>query len=339
MPIGIPPLREAISRYYADRYGAAVAASRVAVTVGASGGLGILFGVLAGPGDEILMTDPSYPSNRAFLSYCGAAARLIPVGPSERFQLTAALVDHFWGPRTLGVMLASPANPTGTCIPDSELRAIHAVVRSRGGVLIVDEIYHGLVYDRQPMSAVSLGDDVFVVNSFSKYFCMTGWRVGWLVAPAAYMEAIERVQGQVTLCPPGPSQWAAVAALEPESTEIYERQRAELKERRDFLVPELQANGFEIACVPDGAFYVYANVGQYTNDSWQFARELLQETGIAITPGRDFGDHRANEHVRVSYTLPVPQLADAVAGLRRFARTRREAGSREGASPGSQSRA
>jgi aspartate/methionine/tyrosine aminotransferase len=332
MPIGIPVLREGISSLYRSRYGTDVPAARIAVTVGASGALGLLFGVIAEPGDEVLLADPGYPSNRAFLTDCGASAKLIPVGPGERFQLTAELVDRHWGSRTIAVMVASPANPTGTCLADTELRAIHEVVRRRGGVLIVDEIYHGLTYDRTPISAASLGmEDVFVVNSFSKYYCMTGWRLGWLVAPEGYMEPIERLQGQLVLCPPAPSQWAGVAALEPESTAIYDAQREEMKKRRDFLVPALERAGFEVPCEPDGAFYVYADISAFANDSWDFARDLLQQTGVALTPGRDFGHHNATKYVRVSYTLPVQRLAEAVDQIERFAKAHQAGGVRRAA--------
>ncbi|MGQ0765313.1 MAG: aminotransferase class I/II-fold pyridoxal phosphate-dependent enzyme [Gemmatimonadota bacterium] len=322
MPLGLPRLRRAISDSYLERYATSVPAERIGVTVGASGALGVIFAVLAEDGDEVLMADPGYPSNRAFLHCYGAVPKCIPVGPEQRFQLTADLVEASWGERTIGVMLASPANPTGMCLPDDELRRIHEVVAGRGGALIVDEIYHGLTYGLAPITAASLGGDVFVVNSFSKYYCMTGWRLGWLVAPERWMEHIERVQGQLTLCPPAPSQWAALAALEPESAEIYESQRATFRQRRDFLVPALNESGFQVDCMPDGAFYAYADISRYSNDSWQFCRDLLRESGIALTPGRDFGSHRANIHVRVSYTRPIEELAAAIDSLQRFARRR-----------------
>jgi aspartate/methionine/tyrosine aminotransferase len=323
VPLGIPPLRDAIAGMYAERYGASVDASRIAVTVGASGALALLFGILAEPGDEFLLADPGYPSNRALLTFCGATATLVPVGPAERFQLTPELVERSWGPRTRGVMVASPANPTGTTIPHEGLVAIHEVVQRRGGVLIVDEIYHGLTYGHRPPSAVSLGEDVYVVNSFSKYYCMTGWRLGWLVAPSASMEAIERLAQHLFIAPPAPSQWAAIAALEPESTLIYEAQRAELERRRDFVVPALNDLGLTVACPPDGAFYAYADCSAHTDDSWTFARELLHDARIAITPGRDFGTHRAHEHVRLSYTCPLPRLEESVDRIRQFLSRRR----------------
>lgn len=318
MPLGIPPLRHALAQLYKDRYDVAVDPARIVVTVGGSGALSLTFGAIADPGDEIMMADPAYPSNRACLIYCGASAALIPVGAETRFQLTAEMVRSNWGPRTRGVMIASPSNPTGTSIDFDELARIHEVVREHGGVLIVDEIYHGLTYGFTPKTACSLGDDVFVVNSFSKYYCMTGWRLGWMIVPPAYMSAVDKMQGHFFLCPPAPSQWAGLAALEPESTVIYERQRAEFQQRRDFLVPALNAMGLRVACEPDGAFYVYVDITQYSNDSWDFASRLLKATGVAVTPGRDFGVYRASEHIRMSYTSSMPKLREGVDAIAAF---------------------
>lgn len=315
VPAGIPPLRSAIAQHYAEQYGVDVPASRIFVTVGASGALTLAFGVLADPGDEFLMADPGYPSNRAFLTFCGARAGLVPVGAEQRFQLNAELVDRHWTSATRGVMVASPANPTGTSIPDAELRAILDVVRARGGTLIVDEIYQGLTYGHRPPSAVAMGDDVFVVNSFSKYFCMTGWRLGWLVAPPAYGEAVERMAQHLYISPAAPSQWAGVAALEPESIAIHERRREEFQARRDWILPALETIGLRAACEPDGAFYVYADVSKYASDSWSFAHDLLRQTGVALTPGRDFGTHEAERYVRIAYTASLPQLREAVARI------------------------
>lgn len=320
VPAGIPELRSAISRHYTERYGVDVPAERILVTVGASGALALAFGALANPGDEFLMADPTYPSNRALLTFCGAKARLVPVGAAERFQLTAELVDRNWTPETRGVMVASPANPTGTTIPDDEMRAIHDVVRARGGTLIVDEIYHGLTYDHHPQTAAALGDDVFVVNSFSKYYNMTGWRLGWMVIPERYFEAVHRTSQHMFIAAAAPSQWAGVAAMEPESTKIYEAQRAELHKRRDFVVSALDAMGLGVACKPDGAFYVYVDCSSRTRDTWSFARELLSATGVAITPGRDFGEHRANDFVRVAYTAPIAQLEESLSLMDGFMR-------------------
>jgi aspartate/methionine/tyrosine aminotransferase len=318
MPLGIPPLRAAISSHYQDRYHTVVPADRIAVTVGGSAALMLAFGAFANPGDQILMADPGYPSNRACLTFCGADAVLVPVDASTRFQLTPELVESHWTPRTKGVMIASPANPTGTSIPFEDLKAIHGIVQARGGVLLVDEIYHGLTYGHRPPTACSLGDDVFVMNSFSKYYCMTGWRVGWLVVPPQFASAVERMQAHFYICPPAPSQWAALAAFDPECAVIFDRQRDELQRRRDFLVPALRALGLTIEAIPDGAFYTYADITRFSSDSWELAWALLQQTGIAVTPGRDFGVHRAHEHVRISYTASMTDLQDAVAKMETF---------------------
>jgi aspartate/methionine/tyrosine aminotransferase len=318
MPLGLPELRRAIADMYRDDYGVSVDPGRVIVTVGGSGALMLAFGAIAEPGDEILMADPTYPSNRAGLTFCGATAALIPVGAAERFQLTARLVDEHWGPRTRGVMIGSPSNPTGTTIAHEELEAIHAVVRARGGVLLVDEIYHRLTYGHRPQSAIALSEDVFVVNSFSKYQCMTGWRVGWMVAPPGYVSTVERMQAHFFICPPAPSQWAALAALERESVAIFESQREELERRRNYLVPALRHLGFQVPVEPDGAFYVYTDVSAYTSDSWEWALALLRATGVAVTPGRDFGELSADRYVRVSYTSSQAQLEEGVAAIGRF---------------------
>lgn len=321
-PLGIPPLRRAIAGHYQTRYGTDVDPARIVVTVGASGALSLAFAAIAESGDEVMMADPAYPSNRAVLLGCGATPHLVPVGADTRYQLTAELVERNWRDATRAVMIASPSNPTGTSIDPGELAAIHQVVRARGGILVVDEIYHGLTYGHRPPTAAALGDDVFVVNSFSKYYCMTGWRLGWLVVPPPFLAAIDRMQAHFYICPPAPSQHAGVAALQPESTAIYEVQRAEMERRRDFIIPALEEMGLRVACVPDGAFYVYADITAHSHDSWTFATDLLRATGVAITPGRDFGEHRATEFVRLSYTSSMAQLAEGLGAMREYLRTR-----------------
>ncbi|MEP7345513.1 MAG: aminotransferase class I/II-fold pyridoxal phosphate-dependent enzyme [Gemmatimonadaceae bacterium] len=319
--LGIPQLRRAIAEQYRACYGTEVDERRVIVTSGASGALLLAFGALADPGSEFLMADPGYPSNRAILSFCSARAVLIPVSAAERFQLTADLVRQHWTAQTRGVMIASPANPTGTTIPHDELEKIAAVVRERGGTLVVDEIYHGLTYGHRPPTAASLGSDVFVVNSFSKFYCMTGWRLGWLLAPEPYVEAIERMAQHLFIAPPTPSQWAGVAALEPENVSIFRAQCEEFRIRRDYLVPALNGLGLTVACEPDGAFYAYADCSRFATDSWRFTRELLHQAGVAITPGRDFGQHRASDFVRFSFTCSIPELQEAVRRIGEFLNT------------------
>lgn len=312
--LGLPALREAIAAYYGERHGVAVSPGRVAVTPGASGALLLVMAALFDPGEEILLADPGYPCNRHFARLVEARGVPVLVGPYTGFQLTAELVRRHWGPATRGVLVANPGNPTGTVIPADELRAIHAVVRERGGWLIVDEIYHELVYEDSPPSAAGLGEDVIVVNSFSKYWLMTGWRLGWLLAPAALMPAIDRLAQNVFLAAPTVAQHAALAALGPETRAILEARKAELRARRDYLVPALQRLGLGVPVRPRGAFYVYADIGRFSQDGEAFAADLLERAGVAVTPGADFGRHAAGHHVRFAYT--TDRLEEAVARLR-----------------------
>jgi aspartate/methionine/tyrosine aminotransferase len=219
-------------------------------------------------------------------------------------------------------MLASPANPTGTVVPGAALAAIVAEVRGRRGHTLVDEIYQGLTYGgAHHPTALGMGDDLFVVNSFSKYFSMTGWRLGWLVAPAAYVEEMERLAQNAFICVSAPAQYAALAAFHPATLAILEERREEFRRRRDFIVPALRSLGFEVPLVPEGAFYVYAGCDRFTDDSEPFAMRVLEEAGVAITPGCDFGRHRARAHVRFAYTRSMDDLEEGVERLARFLAT------------------
>jgi aspartate/methionine/tyrosine aminotransferase len=313
--LGLPELRAAIADYYRTRYGVAVPAGRIAVTPGASGALLLAIASLLNPGDEILLADPGYPCNRHFSRLVEAKAKGVAVGPETGFQLTAELVERHWGPNTRAVLVANPGNPTGTVIPVEELRAIHAVVRRNGGWLLVDEIYHELIYDVDEPSAVALGDDVIVINSFSKYWLMTGWRLGWLIVPDAMMAGVEKLAQNVFLAAPTPSQHAALAAFSTESRQILEMCKAELRRRRDFLLPELERLGFSIPVHPEGAFYIYADISRFSANGEAFARDLLERAGVAITPGVDFGQHAAATHVRLAYTTAMDKIGDAVIRL------------------------
>jgi aspartate/methionine/tyrosine aminotransferase len=313
--LGMPALREAIARYYGERYGVDVSPARIILTPGASGALLLAVATLVNPGDRVLMTDPTYPCNRHFVRMMEGEAVCIPVDASTRYQLTADLVCRNWDARTVATMVASPANPTGTLIAPAALAAIAAAVRERGGALIVDEIYHGLTYEADAKTALALGDDVFVINSFSKYFGMTGWRLGWLVAPESCMAAIERVAQNVFLAASTPAQHAALAAFTPENIAVLEARRHAFRARRDYLVPALAALGFEIALEPEGAFYVYAGCQGFSRDSFTFVHDLLEQAGVAITPGIDFGEHRAAEHVRFAYTTCIGNMQEGVRRL------------------------
>jgi len=268
-------------------------------------------------GDEVLLADPGYPCNRHFARVLDVRAVSVPVGPDSNHQLDAARVRRHWGRRTRGVLVTNPGNPTGTLLDHAELAAIHAVARERGGWLLVDEIYHPLVYDHSPPSAAALGDDVLVINSFSKYFLMTGWRLGWLLAPPALLPVIDRLAQNLYLAAPTVAQHAALAALAPDTRPLLEACKAELRARRDELLPALEALGFRVDARPAGAFYCYAEASRFGGDADALAEKLLLEAGVAITPGSDFGVHAAGRHVRFAYTTTLPRIREAV---RRMAR-------------------
>jgi len=261
------------------------------------------------------MADPGYPCNRHFVRAMEGRAVGIPVGADTGYQLTAELLARHWTPRTVAVLVASPSNPTGTLIPAAELRRIHALVRERGARLIVDEIYHGLTYGESAHSIVEFADDAFVINSFSKYFCMTGWRLGWLVAPADCVPALEKLAQNLFISPPDLSQQAALGAFHPDTLREAERNRAAFEAQRDFLLPAVRRLGFDVPVTPQGAFYLYANAGGLTGDSYAFCLDLLEKAGVAVAPGLDFGQHRCNEHVRFSYPKPIAVLEEGVSRI------------------------
>jgi aspartate/methionine/tyrosine aminotransferase len=264
------------------------------------------------------MADPGYPCNRHFVRMLDGRAVPIPVDAETSYQLTPELVERHWGERTSAVILASPSNPTGTLLPVDALRGIIDIAAERGGRVIMDEIYQGLVYDRPSTTALALSPEVFVVNSFSKYYGMTGWRLGWLVAPEPYLDDLERLAQNIFLAPATPAQHAALAAFTPETEVILQERRRLLQQRRDFLLPALRELGFAIPVQPEGAFYLYADCSAFSTDSRAFAGRVLEEAGVAITPGVDFGEHRADSHLRFAYTAEVPRLAEAVERLRHF---------------------
>lgn len=320
--LGLPELRQAIAGFYASRYGVTVPAARVVVTTGSSAALLLALATVVNPGARVLMADPGYPCNRHFVRLLDGVPDAVPVDEETRYQLTPELIDRHWTEDTAAVMLASPANPTGMLVPQSDLDAIAALVRRRGGVLVVDEIYHGLVYGADCASALNVSGDAFVINSFSKYFCMTGWRLGWLVVPEAYHDAIERLAQNLFIAAPTPAQHAALAAFAPATIAALEGQRHEFRARRDFLLPALAALGFRVRCVPEGAFYIYADCGGIAADSYVFAHDLLERAGVAITPGIDFGDHCAANRVRFAYTCSIDKLREGVGRIAEYLQRR-----------------
>jgi aspartate/methionine/tyrosine aminotransferase len=319
---GLDVLREKISQWYLQRFNVRVPASRIVITAGASAALQLACLALIEPGDEILMPDPSYPCNRHFVHAADGMAKLIATTPQERFQLSAAKVHAHWGEKTKGVLLASPSNPTGTSIHPDELRKIHEIVKAKGGITMIDEIYLGLSHNETfGKSALELGEDIISINSFSKYFSMTGWRLGWLVVPQDLVAPIERLAQNLYICASSISQAAALACFEPTSLAEYEKRRAEFKARRDFFIPALRSLGFVIPVEPDGAFYVYADASALfaklgVKDSWDFAFEILRRAHVAITPGRDFGTDSTERFVRFSTASSMQDLQTAIERIR-----------------------
>lgn len=320
--LGLEPLRERISAWYARRFGLQVPARRIVITAGASAALQLACLALIDAGDEILMPDPSYPCNRQFVSAADGRAVLIPTTADERFQLSAAKVERHWGVKTRGVLLASPSNPTGTSIAPDELRRIHDFVSAKGGVTLLDEIYLGLSYDEEfGQSGLAIDDQVISLNSFSKYFNMTGWRLGWMVVPEVLVAPIERLAQNLFICPSVVAQHAAMACFEEDSLAEYERRRLEFKARRDAFIPQLDAMGLAVPVVPDGAFYAWADCSKAcarlgVADSWDFAFEVMKRAHVAVTPGRDFGSDQTRNFVRFSTANSMAQLQEAAARLR-----------------------
>jgi aspartate/methionine/tyrosine aminotransferase len=318
--LGLPELRQAISDHYQKRFSIDIAAKRIVITPGASGALQLVLGILINPGEGVLMADPGYPCNRHFVELVGGKPIGIAVDESNDYQLTTELVSQHWNPDCRAVLLASPSNPTGTLMPVDELRKLHQFLQQQGGILIVDEIYQELIYDQSPTTALSIAEDIFIINSFSKYFGMTGWRLGWLVAPEEAIEPIDRLAQNIFLAASTLSQHAALTAFSEETTEILEQRREIFGQRRDYLFTALKEIGFSIPVKPQGAFYLYAGCQPLTENSSQFANQLLETAGVAITPGRDFGSNKPEQHLRFAYTTHLEKLEQGIERLQQFIR-------------------
>ena len=315
--LGLPALREAIAAHYGSSFSKEVAPGRIAITSGASGGLLLTLALYVNPGDEILVPDPGYPGYRHMVRAFEGSARALRVSPATNFQPTLAMVRAAWGRRTRGLLLGSPANPTGTVIPGTELEKIARFVAARGGVLIVDEIYQGLVYGERPATALGLPGEVAIVNSFSKYFCMTGWRLGWVVLPQRRVREFEKLAQHLFISAPTIAQHAALACFSPASLKILEQRRIEFQRRRNFLLPALRDAGLNIPAQPSGAFYVYA---ECPGDGKRFALDLLESDGVAATPGIDFGSNGTKRYVRFAYTRAMADLEEAAERIKRYCR-------------------
>ena len=315
---GLPELRKKIAAFYQQRYGVTVDEQRIFVTPGASGAFLLAFGVSLNPNEELLMADPCYPCNSNFAILFGGKAKTIAVDASSRYQLTASHIKKHWTPVTKGALIASPSNPTGTLVSPEELKQSIRTVNSLGGCFYSDEIYHGLVYDTKATTALAVSNDVFVINSFSKYFGMTGWRIGWLIVPNEFIEATEKLAQNIYIATSTLSQYAALAAFDENTLMELENRRAEFAARRDFLYDNLLRLGFEIPIKPEGAFYIYANCKKFTDDSYQFALDLLEAEAVAITPGKDFGSYESHHMLRFAYTTSIDKMTIAMQRLHRF---------------------
>ncbi|TVP90217.1 MAG: pyridoxal phosphate-dependent aminotransferase [Pseudomonadaceae bacterium] len=313
--LGLPALREAVANLYAQRHGLQIDPARIVITPGGSAALLLISALLINPGDKVLMADPAYPCNRNFLRLVEGRAGLIPTNATSAYQLTPELVREHWDSDCRAVMAASPSNPTGTLLSRDALKALADTTRQLGGQLIVDEIYHGLTYAEQASSVLEVADDAFVLNSFSKYFGMTGWRLGWLVAPEAAVPELEKLAQNLYICAPSMAQVAGLAALQADTLAICEQRREAFQLRRDVLLPGLRDLGFDVPITPQGAFYIYANINRLGGDSQALCQHLIETQHVALTPGLDFGQHAANQHIRFAYTTNRPRLEQALERL------------------------
>ncbi len=315
---GLMALREKIAEYYDQQYGAKVSPGRIFITPGASGALLLAMASSLNEEDELLMADPGYPCNGNLARLINARSRLIAVSEKESFQLNAALIQQHWNAQTKAVLIASPSNPTGTVIAEDALEAAINATQSLNGLFFSDEIYHGLVYDIPAVSALNFSDDVLVINSFSKYFGMTGWRVGWLIVPEQFIDAVERLAQNIYIATASISQYAALASFEPENLRQLEDRKKEMAKRRDYLYENLIKLGFKLTIKPQGAFYLYANCSAFTDDSFKFAKALLEKEAVAVTPGKDFGVFRENQYIRFAYTVSIDRMEEALSRIGSF---------------------
>ncbi len=317
--LGLPALRSAIAHHYKKNYGLDVADEQVIVTPGSSGALQLIMHVLINPGEEVLLADPSYPCNRHFIRLVEGLITTINVDEKTDYQLSEKLIADHWSTRTKAVMIATPSNPTGTVLNQHEMRRIARQVAARNAYLIVDEIYHGIEYGEDKLqTAFGINNNIFVVNSFSKYYGMTGWRLGWMLAPKPFVSAIDKLAQNIFLAPSTPAQYAALAAFSDETQDILQHRADEFRLRRDYLLAAITKLGFAVKIKPEGAFYIYANCEKYSNDSFSFCQKILEDIGVAVTPGVDFGQYHANTHLRFAYTTSLERLAIGVKRLKKY---------------------
>jgi aspartate/methionine/tyrosine aminotransferase len=319
--LGLPELRQAISDYYLSAFNVRVPATQIVITSGASAALMYACLALINPAQEVLLTDPGYPCNKTFVQMAGGTPRFVQTQENQNFQPGWADLSNHWTDRTAGVLLASPNNPTGTQLTTSAMKEIANSVTQRGGFTIVDEIYQSLCYDLPAQSVLQVTGTpseqmpLVVINSFSKYFGMTGLRLGWMVVPESLLPVIERFAQNLSICPNTPAQWAALACFTPETLAICEKRRQVFKTRRDFMVDALPKAGIELHSTPDSAFYIYAKA---PFDSDAYCRELLENAWVCAVPGKDFSQYRGHEMMRFSYANSMENLSEAIQRLRQF---------------------
>ncbi|MDD9708592.1 aminotransferase class I/II-fold pyridoxal phosphate-dependent enzyme [Seohaeicola sp. SP36] len=311
--LGLPALRARIAQLYGEWYGVDLDPARVVVTSGSSGAFILAFTALFDSGDKVGIGAPGYPSYRQILRALGMQPVDLPTSAANRFQPVAA---DFAGMDLAGLMVASPANPTGTMLDKPALSALIHAAQGAGAAFISDEIYHGIEYEAKAVTALEVSDDVYVINSFSKYFSMTGWRVGWMVVPPDHVRIIERIAQNMFICPPHASQIAALAAME--CTDELQANMAVYRENRRLMLEGLPKAGFDRIAPPDGAFYVYADVSHLTDDSRAFAAEILETAGVAVTPGLDFDPARGGGTLRFSYARATADIVEGLARLQKF---------------------
>lgn len=312
---GVMPLRKRIADYYRQTQNLDVEPDRIVVTTGSSGGFVLSFVAAFDAGDRVAMADPGYPGYRNILLAFGIDPVSVPTGPDTRFQPTPELLDKIKDPLD-GLIIASPSNPAGTMLGEAELAALAHYCSDRGIRLISDEIYHGITYGKSGISALRFNQDAIIINSFSKYFSMTGWRIGWMIVPRPLIRSIECLAQNLFISPPTLSQLAAEAAFE--CTDELDQNVERYGRNRDLLLSALPAMGFDRLAPADGAFYVYADIAHLSNDSEEFCRRMLDETGIAVTPGTDFDQGRGKAYLRLSYSGDTADIAEAMDRLKRW---------------------
>lgn len=315
---GLPQLKEKIAAHYQAKYQVDINPNRIIVTPGASGALQLLASLMVDAGKNVIMPDPCYPCNRHFLIQIGAEANLVATQPQDQFEIPIDGIKAHWNEDSVGMWLASPANPTGAVLTKTYLASALEEVNRLGGHLMVDEIYQGLVYQGDDFTALSLSDDIFVINSFSKYFAMTGWRLGWIVVPEWAIEGATKLAQNFFISAPSIAQYAALEAFSDESMAEFERRRGELDARRELLISGLETLGLTPAVPAQGAFYIYVDVSSITDNAMDWCLALLEAEGVALTPGADFGKEQSHKYVRFAYTCDLDRLKEALVRIKRF---------------------